>query len=84
MIILVLNIEILCDIPNYLSLSTDGTTPLFVSIDESNNEGFDLIIAEIITVNLEKSQDGSTFQIFMYVLVFANVILIFISRIAFL
>jgi hypothetical protein len=62
MIILVLNIEILCDIPNYLSLSTDGTTPLFVSIDESNNEGFDLIIAEIITVNLEKSQDGSTFH----------------------
>jgi alpha 1,3-glucosidase len=44
---------------NYLSLSTDGTTLLSVSIDESNNEGFDLVIAEIITVNPEKSRDGS-------------------------
>jgi hypothetical protein len=50
---------------NYLSVSTDGTTLLSVSIDESNNEGFDLIIAEIITVSPEKSHDGTTFQIFI-------------------
>jgi hypothetical protein len=44
---------------NYVSLVSYGNIIVYSSIDDSDSEGFDLNIAEVITVIPETSHDGN-------------------------